>query len=54
MRWSFDARVVLVESPVFVFVEAAPSAELLLPFNGSPAHATFGASLNLGFAPMQN
>lgn len=54
LRWSFDPRFVLVESPIFLFLQVAPTAEVLFPFDGSPAHATFGASLDLGFTVVEN
>jgi hypothetical protein len=52
-RWAFDARLILLEKPVLLFLEIDPSAELLAPFAGGPIHGAYGASLNFGFNVME-
>lgn len=48
-RWSFNARLILLETPVLLFLEVDPSVELLAPLAGGPPRGAFSANLNFGF-----
>lgn len=52
-RWSLNARLILLEKPVLLFLELDPFAELLAPFAGGPPHVAYGANLNFGFNIME-
>lgn len=54
LRWSFGLRRALVEAPMWVFAELEPTAQIIVPADGSRAHASFGLNLNAGFLPLLN
>jgi hypothetical protein len=53
-RWSFGLRHALVEAPVWVFVELEPTAQILVPADGSRSRGSLGLNLNAGFLPLVN